>query len=198
MCLHELWPRNWLIKLVWWNFLSLSMLILPDTMLGRSWRFCFEIYHKRIFILLTCIIFCNFTKDAKLRCPDSLSTICFSIYWISTVLQIIWNKSLFYSRDFKKSKEKNDSMLRKEVIGIIKSGGTNRVAEFSGTEWLLIDSNWSVKLPGTVNEDGYLLELIGDHRVSIYPFSRCFSADTLELHNHVISFALPWYLRLSS
>ncbi|KAL3525536.1 hypothetical protein ACH5RR_013908 [Cinchona calisaya] len=72
-------------------------------------------------------------------------------------------------RDFKKSKEKNDSMLRKEVIGIIKSGGTNRFAEFTGTEWLLIDSNWSVKIPGIVSEDGYILELIGDRSVKFFP-----------------------------
>ncbi|KAL3526954.1 hypothetical protein ACH5RR_011610 [Cinchona calisaya] len=72
-------------------------------------------------------------------------------------------------RDFKKSKGKDDCMLRKEVISMIKSGATNTLAEFAGTEWLLMDSNWSLRVPGKVDVDGYLLELIGDRSVKLFP-----------------------------
>lgn len=88
-------------------------------------------------------------------------------------------KSLcIYCRDFKKSKEKDNCMLGKDVIGIIKSGATIKFAEFTGTEWLLIDSKWSLKLSGKIDVDGYLLELIGDRSVSIHPSSMCPCAET--------------------
>lgn len=57
-------------------------------------------------------------------------------------------------------------MSRKEVIGVSKSGGTHRCAEFTGSEWLLIDSHWSIKLPRKADEDGCILELIGNQNVS--------------------------------
>lgn len=73
----------------------------------------------------------------------------------------------YYGREFKRSKDSKDDMLRKEVIGVTKSGGAHTCAEFSGNNWVLTDSRWSLKLPGTIDEDGYIFELIGDHNVSI-------------------------------
>lgn len=59
------------------------------------------------------------------------------------------------------------------MIGVTKSGGTHTCAEFSGNNWFLIDSRWSLKLPGTIDEEGYIFELIGDHNVSSISLAIC-------------------------
>ncbi|XP_059644981.1 glycine-rich domain-containing protein 1 [Cornus florida] len=71
-------------------------------------------------------------------------------------------------RDFKKAKEENNSISRKEVIGITKSGETCTLAEFVGTEWSLIDSQWSLQLQENFNKDGHLFELMGPRMVKLF------------------------------
>lgn len=72
-------------------------------------------------------------------------------------------------RDFSKEKGRNDSILRKEVIGITESGEAHTLAEFEGTEWSLIDSQWSLQLQKISNKDGHLFELTGHRMVKLFP-----------------------------
>lgn len=79
-------------------------------------------------------------------------------------------------RDLKKSKGKNDSTLRKEVIGISRSGEVHSLAELVGEEWLLLDAQWSLQLQTSSSDDGHLFELAGHRNVSVYllPLPFCF------------------------
>uniref|UniRef100_A0A5B7BIP7 Glycine-rich domain-containing protein 1 n=1 Tax=Davidia involucrata TaxID=16924 RepID=A0A5B7BIP7_DAVIN len=72
-------------------------------------------------------------------------------------------------RDFKKAKERDNSILRREVIGITQSGETHTLAEFVGTEWSLIDSQWSLQLQKKFNKDGHLFELMGPQMLKLFP-----------------------------
>lgn len=57
------------------------------------------------------------------------------------------------------------------MVGLLGSGETRNLAEFSESEWSLVNSPWSLKLPKTKNDDGHLLELTGPQTVSVLPFS---------------------------
>ncbi|CAK9150613.1 unnamed protein product [Ilex paraguariensis] len=72
-------------------------------------------------------------------------------------------------RDFKKEKGRNNTNLKKEVIGLTKSDESRIVAEFDGIEWSFIDSQWSLKLERNVNKDGSIFELIGHRIVKLFP-----------------------------
>lgn len=62
------------------------------------------------------------------------------------------------------------SILQKELVGINKAGETHTLAELVGKEWLLLDSRWSLQFQTCRDDDGYLLELVGDSRiVSVHP-----------------------------
>lgn len=74
------------------------------------------------------------------------------------------------SRDSKKSKGKKQ-YTKKEVIGIIGSGKTRTLSEFTDSRWSIVNSPWSIQLPSTNNDDGHLLELTGPKTVSV-PFYR--------------------------
>ncbi|KAF3682726.1 putative transcription factor bHLH93-like [Capsicum annuum] len=75
-------------------------------------------------------------------------------------------------RDLKKSKGKNDSTLRKEVIGISRSGEVHSLAELVGEEWLLLDAQWSLQLQTSSSDDGHLFELAGHRNVKFFPGQR--------------------------
>ncbi|CAA3015352.1 Hypothetical predicted protein [Olea europaea subsp. europaea] len=67
----------------------------------------------------------------------------------------------------KKSKSKKNN-IRREVVGIPKSGETITLAEFVEKQWSLINSPWSLQLPCTNNDDGHLLELTGPRTVRLF------------------------------
>ncbi|XP_019173075.1 PREDICTED: glycine-rich domain-containing protein 2 isoform X2 [Ipomoea nil] len=71
-------------------------------------------------------------------------------------------------RDFNKSKGKSDSVLRQEVIAVTKSGETRTLAEFVGTEWSLIDAQWSISFHNNQNGDGHLLKLTGPRNIRYF------------------------------
>lgn len=56
-----------------------------------------------------------------------------------------------------------DDKLRKELIGITKVGETVVLGQFLGSEWSLMDSQWSLKLQQ--NEKDANLVLNGPHMV---------------------------------
>ncbi|XP_058186107.1 glycine-rich domain-containing protein 1-like isoform X2 [Rhododendron vialii] len=65
---------------------------------------------------------------------------------------------------------RNNSKLKKEVIGISKSGKVCTLAEFVGAEWSLIDSSpWSLDLRKRSDKDGDLFELTGLRKVKLFP-----------------------------
>ncbi|VFQ99976.1 unnamed protein product [Cuscuta campestris] len=73
-------------------------------------------------------------------------------------------------RDSHESKGNPDSMLRQEVVAVTKSGETCTLAEFQGTEWSLIDAEWSVCFhkQGDGHEDGHLLKLSGPRSIKYF------------------------------
>ncbi|GER30738.1 hypothetical protein STAS_06697, partial [Striga asiatica] len=88
-----------------------------------------------------------------------------------------------HMRDFKKSKDKKECRKR-TVVGITGKGETCTLAEFVESEWSIVDSPWSLKLPDTTDDDGHLLELIGPHTVRLYPGGRLdYELKKCERHN---------------
>lgn len=59
------------------------------------------------------------------------------------------------------------------MVGITESGETCTLAEFTETQWSMVNSPWSLKVPNTKTDDDHLLEVTGPHTVSILPLSAC-------------------------
>ncbi|GLU13370.1 hypothetical protein SLE2022_300080 [Rubroshorea leprosula] len=72
-------------------------------------------------------------------------------------------------RELTEAKKKQNCTSRKQVIGITKCGETHILAEFTGTFWLLMDSQWCLQHQEKASENGDLLELIGSRMVKVYP-----------------------------
>ncbi|XP_047325052.1 glycine-rich domain-containing protein 1-like [Impatiens glandulifera] len=67
-------------------------------------------------------------------------------------------------RDKKETKGSNNFNMSKEVVGITKSGETQHLAEFNGSEWSLLDYKWSFQLQKGSRAHGDLIDLKG-HRM---------------------------------
>lgn len=53
---------------------------------------------------------------------------------------------------------KDDHTAQRQVIGVVNSGKTRVLAEYNGSFWSLLDSEWSLK---QTNTDNLLFELLG-------------------------------------
>ncbi|XP_065873751.1 glycine-rich domain-containing protein 1 [Euphorbia lathyris] len=71
-------------------------------------------------------------------------------------------------RGSNKTTEKDKSIQKKQVIGATKSGETHALAEFVGTQWSLMDSQWSLQLKAKSNEVGHLFEHIGSRMIKLF------------------------------
>ncbi|KAF9667563.1 hypothetical protein SADUNF_Sadunf15G0036300 [Salix dunnii] len=71
-------------------------------------------------------------------------------------------------RNSTKAKEKERSTLNQQVTGVMKTGETCILADFVGTRWCLMDSQWYLELKMKSNEDGYLFELTGCRTVKFF------------------------------
>ncbi|EEF35141.1 DNA binding protein, putative [Ricinus communis] len=71
-------------------------------------------------------------------------------------------------RDSTKEKAKDKSIQKKQVIGAMTSGETLALAEYVGTWWSLLDSQWCLQLIAKSSEDGHVLELMGSRMVIIF------------------------------
>ncbi|KFK34860.1 hypothetical protein AALP_AA5G202400 [Arabis alpina] len=60
---------------------------------------------------------------------------------------------------------KDDHSAQRQVIGVVNSGETRVLAEYKGSFWSLLDSEWSLK---QVNADNTLFELLGTRLVKIF------------------------------
>ncbi|XP_038997497.1 glycine-rich domain-containing protein 2-like isoform X4 [Hibiscus syriacus] len=69
------------------------------------------------------------------------------------------------------AKMKESSLSRKQVIGISKHGETLTVAEFLGTHWSLMNSQWVLQHSDEADENGHLFDLKGNRMVCIHLFS---------------------------
>ncbi|KAL0450088.1 UNVERIFIED_CONTAM: Glycine-rich domain-containing protein 1 [Sesamum latifolium] len=74
-------------------------------------------------------------------------------------------------RDLRKSKGKKECR-RRVVVGIMESGETCTLAESADSEWSMVNSPWSLKLPNINNDDGHILELTGPQTVRLFPGGR--------------------------
>ncbi|KAL0332404.1 UNVERIFIED_CONTAM: Glycine-rich domain-containing protein 1 [Sesamum calycinum] len=74
-------------------------------------------------------------------------------------------------RDLRKSKGKKECR-RRVVVGITESGETCTLAESVDSEWSMVNSPWSLKLPNINNDDGHILELAGPQTVRLFPGGR--------------------------
>lgn len=63
---------------------------------------------------------------------------------------------------------RSNGLSKKEVIGIVKSGENQVLAEFDGKGWSLMNSNWSLQLQKELSEDGHVFELKGIKKASIH------------------------------
>ncbi|KAJ6868483.1 glycine-rich domain-containing protein 1-like isoform X1 [Populus alba x Populus x berolinensis] len=71
-------------------------------------------------------------------------------------------------RNSTKAKEKERSILKQQVTGVMKTGETCILAEFVGNRWCLMDSQWYLEPKKKSNEDGHLFELIGCRTVKLF------------------------------
>ncbi|XWS29628.1 hypothetical protein CRYUN_Cryun24cG0045700 [Craigia yunnanensis] len=71
-------------------------------------------------------------------------------------------------RESGKAKMKENCLSRKHVIGITKCGETHAVAEFLGTHWSLMDSQWVLQHSEEVSENGHLFDLEGNRMVKVF------------------------------
>ncbi|XP_022751143.1 glycine-rich domain-containing protein 1-like [Durio zibethinus] len=71
-------------------------------------------------------------------------------------------------RESGKAKIKENCLSRKQVIGITKHGETHAVAEFVGTHWSLMDSQWVLQLSEEVSENGHLFDIKGNRMVKVF------------------------------
>ncbi|KAG5528146.1 hypothetical protein RHGRI_028924 [Rhododendron griersonianum] len=85
---------------------------------------------------------------------------------ISLQMRYVINVYIEYYVYLHENVSRNNSKLKKEVIGISKSGKVCTLAEFIGAEWSLIDSSpWSLDLRKRSDKDGDLFELTGLRKV---------------------------------
>lgn len=84
-----------------------------------------------------------------------------SSYFMSIAVNLL-------DRSLKKDKLKENSSPMKEVTAIMKSGKEDRLAEFLGTRWSILDSQWSLLIQTNSTEEDYLCELVGLGTVFIY------------------------------
>ncbi|KAK9270879.1 hypothetical protein L1049_026465 [Liquidambar formosana] len=68
-------------------------------------------------------------------------------------------------RDSKKAETRNNCLLKKEVIGMTRYCETCVLAEFVGTGWWLMDSQWFFQLQKTFSEDDHIFELTGSRKL---------------------------------
>ncbi|KAK6151071.1 hypothetical protein DH2020_016003 [Rehmannia glutinosa] len=99
----------------------------------------------------------------------SLQMSCLKGLWLMLDFETYVLRS--HRRDIKKSKGKK-ACRKRVVVGIMESGETCTLAEFSESEWTIVNSPWSLKLPNTNNDDGHLLELTGPQTVRLFPGGR--------------------------
>ncbi|KAJ6340243.1 hypothetical protein OIU77_008075 [Salix suchowensis] len=71
-------------------------------------------------------------------------------------------------RNSTKAKEKERSIPKQQVTGVMKTGETCILADFVGTRWCLMDSQWYLELKMKSNEDGSLFELTGCRTVKLF------------------------------
>ncbi|XP_021275382.1 glycine-rich domain-containing protein 1-like [Herrania umbratica] len=67
-----------------------------------------------------------------------------------------------------KAKMKGNWLSGKQVIGTTKHGETHALAEFVGTRWSLMDSQWVLQHSAEVSENGHLFDLKGNRMVKVF------------------------------
>lgn len=67
-----------------------------------------------------------------------------------------------------KANPRANTILKKEVIGITKSGKISTLAESVGTGWSLMDSHWFLHPKKIPNGDGHLFVLQGKNMVCVH------------------------------
>ncbi|KAG9129769.1 hypothetical protein Leryth_015467 [Lithospermum erythrorhizon] len=72
-------------------------------------------------------------------------------------------------RETKNSEVEKELILRREVVGVLKSGEIRTLAECVGTEWSFRCSPWSIQVQKSTDIDGHILELTGHHTLRFYP-----------------------------
>ncbi|XVE83016.1 hypothetical protein DITRI_Ditri16bG0052600 [Diplodiscus trichospermus] len=71
-------------------------------------------------------------------------------------------------RESGNAKMKENCLSRKQVIGITKHDEMYAVAEFVGSHWSLMDSQWVLQHSEEVSENGHLFDLKGNRMVKVY------------------------------
>ena len=99
-------------------------------------------------------------------CPTCL--ICMSIpSTLSLMLPPIF-QNLVHHRDLTTEKTRLNIPLKKEVIGRTASSKAHVLADFNGTMWSLMNSEWLLQIKKTNDDDKHVLELRGPRKVFIF------------------------------
>ncbi|XP_050204673.1 glycine-rich domain-containing protein 1 [Mercurialis annua] len=67
-----------------------------------------------------------------------------------------------------KEKVKDKSIQKKQVIGSMKSDETHKLAEFVGSCWSLLDSQWYLQLTAKTSKDSHVFELMGSKMIKFF------------------------------
>jgi len=62
----------------------------------------------------------------------------------------------------------NIENLGKEVVGLMESGETHTLAEYTENGWSFMNNLWLLHLPNKSKNDSHIFELTGTKTVSIY------------------------------
>ena len=76
----------------------------------------------------------------------------------------------------------DNCFLLKEVIGITKSGETRTLAEFVGSGWSLLNSQWSLHPCKNSGGNCRVFELVGNKMVGNYPVHLSSDCSLLQAH----------------
>ncbi|CAK7347306.1 unnamed protein product [Dovyalis caffra] len=68
-----------------------------------------------------------------------------------------------------KAEAKNNCLPKKEVIGMTRNGERHVLAEFAGTGWSLMNSNWWFQPYQKITDASQIFELTGSQKVIIFP-----------------------------
>lgn len=71
------------------------------------------------------------------------------------------------NRELMETEALDNHLAKKEVIGVTPSGKIQVLAEYVGTGWSLMNSDWSSSLQNKFNEDGRMFELDGSRKVGL-------------------------------
>ncbi|KAK6923227.1 Glycine-rich domain-containing protein-like, partial [Dillenia turbinata] len=131
----------------------------------------------RLRVAISCTVPAPALREFHMVRPRSAKTSCFfplpgrfqhAKSWIRIVYEVGAEVITLQMRDSQVSKEGTINFLKKEVIGVTKTGKIQTLAECKEDGWSLMDSLWTFQLQKKSSKDGSIFELIGNKTVRLF------------------------------